>query len=248
MNLGRTDHGYYCETDETKNTIRYSSWEEFTNERNGILFRFDIEDELDYLENEEGEVTDEVVNSHLLLKLHYGYDDSGICGLSHDVIEISEDDFPEIDLFLKEKYLELKEHINNCRTMHSKEFLEIYINDLDIHLEDLSTYLEQCGDIHLEDIDTYLNTDFDLDYNLIYSYHWIDQEDGKKDLIMVAALQRHGNCNWIGLVRDITPEQEVKLQGVIDNVYMPYLLGLWSEYNNLDQDTNTNDIHKTKKR
>lgn len=71
-----------------------------------------------------------------------------------------------------------------------------------------------------ENREEYLNSGFDLDYNLIYSYHWIDQGDGMKALSVISAQQRHGRTNWADLIKNIKPEEEEKLQTVIDNIYI----------------------------
>ena len=207
MILKETYHPYYCECYEVDCiTTNYSSWEEYINlntHHNEILFRFDIC------------YPDELNDSTFILELHFG-NTLVHSNLTHDLIKITKEDLPEIDLFLKNQYIQLLNFLSNCR------------NDI--------LFATEIG--VEENIEEYLNSGFDLNYNLIYSYHWIDQGDGMKALSVISAQQRHGRTNWVDLIKNIKPEEEEKLQTVIDNIYIPHLLTLWPEYSHEFEDDN----------
>ena len=139
MELKESKHSYYCETDERDcKTERYSSWKEYLeyNNRDGeLLFRFDILPSYDF----------EGIENGYELQLHFGndtYEDS----LMHDVIEIIEEDIPQIDEFLKKAYEKLIDHLNKCRNTLSNE---------------------EVGEE--TDIEIYLNVKFDMDYNSYFT-------------------------------------------------------------------------------
>jgi len=145
-------------------------------------------------------------DENFTLQLHYAKADD-IDAFSHILVEITSGDFPAVTEFLTRKYTELLEHFEGCK----------------IPKEEYMYYT--CK----ESKDTYLNLDFDLDYNLPFSYTWKKNPNGTMDFTLATAGQRHGRSNWIGYVKALTPEDAEKVQSVIDSKIVPYVKALWNE-------------------
>lgn len=108
LELKETDHSYYCEAYEVGcNTTYYATWDEFENGDGkndfdyNLLVRYDINKKTD----EDGEE----IEGEYILQLHFVLQRHGE-KLWHAIVEnITEEDLPQINSYLKDRYDFLKE-------------------------------------------------------------------------------------------------------------------------------------------
>lgn len=107
LELKETEHSYYCEPYEVGcNTTYYDSWDEFelSDGKNdfdyNLLFRYDIEKKTDEDGNE--------IEGEYKLQLHFALQRHGM-KMWHAIIgNITKDDLPSIESYLKDRYDHLK--------------------------------------------------------------------------------------------------------------------------------------------
>ena len=212
--VGETDHDYYCETHECGcKTFKFKSFKEFISAGNSrlfdidreygfykrridfsnlILFRYDI---------------NEYYGEPFKLELHYGNKDE-YSGLYHDVINITREDFPEVEKFLREAYKKLNASFKN----------ESIIRDQPLYTDTCSFEKILTGD-----------KGYSFAYNFPYHYQWYKDKNEKLCIIICFAGQRHGYSQWLARVENLSKQQEEQMKEFLETTVFNYVKKQWVE-------------------
>lgn len=212
---GKTNHDYYCESEETMyKTFNFDSFTDFVcagksrfikdkiNEfytrridlSNLTLFRFDIKDNKQI---------------GMYLELHYCNPDE-YEGLYHDIIKITEEDFPIIEEFLRKEYKKLEDSFKDGTI----------IDEQPLYTDTTCSF---------ERIVEGANHSYRFHYNFPYHYQWYKDKNGKLCIVICFAGQRHGYSQWIPRIVDLSVEQAKIMQNFLRTTVFSYVKKQWLE-------------------